>query len=116
MIDLLLWLLLAGTGALAVRRARLPWAAAGAWLNLLWFIYQNEIGSGWIGYMRGLGLAFMLAATGRQYGLSWVLTPWPLLIGLGFNLSAFGPYLPPLGDGLMAGALVYLLAGWVRRQ
>ncbi|HEU4741374.1 MAG TPA: hypothetical protein VFS50_07245 [Meiothermus sp.] len=115
MLDLLAWLLLAGFGVLFVRRTRLPWAVVGVWLNLLWFLYQNEIGSGWVGYMQGLGLAFMLAATQRQYGFSWALTPWPLLLLLGFNLSAFVLYLPPLGEGLMAGALVYLLVGWIRR-
>jgi len=115
MLDLLVWLLLAGIGAWVVRRTRLPWAAAGVWLNLLWLFYHNEIGSGWVGYMRGLGLAFMLAATQRQYGCCWALTPWPLLMLLGFNLSAFVLYLPPWGDGLMAGALVYLLVGWMRR-
>ncbi len=115
MLDWLAWLLLAGFGLLSIRRTRLPWAVAGVWLNLLWFIYQNEMGSGWVGYMRGLGLAFLLSAAYGQYGLAWTLTPWPLLMRLGFNPSALVLYLPPLGEGLLAGALVYLLVGWTRR-
>ncbi|ADH63248.1 conserved hypothetical protein [Allomeiothermus silvanus DSM 9946] len=115
MLDPLVGLVLVGIGVWFVRRTRLPWEAAGVWLNLLWFLYQHELGSGWVNYLRGLGLAFMLAATGREYALAWVLTPWPLLLLLGFNLSAWVLYLPPLGEGLMAGALVYLLVGWMRR-
>ena len=34
---------------------RLPLWALGVWLNLLWFVYENEWGSGWLAYLRGLG-------------------------------------------------------------
>ena len=42
--------------AVAFRLRRLaPLFALGFWANLLWFVYQNEWGSGWLTYLRGLG-------------------------------------------------------------
>jgi hypothetical protein len=47
--------------ALAFRlEGRLPLPALGVWLNLLWFVYQNEWGSGWLAYLRGLGIGLFL--------------------------------------------------------
>ncbi len=89
-----------------------PWAL-GVWLNFLWFAYQNEWGSGAGVYLRGLGLGLLLAVARGERGLAWALTPWPLLLQRldPFLLLA---YLPPLGEGLLWGLLLYLL-GLLRR-
>ncbi len=91
------------------------WGAVGVWLNLLWFIYQSELGQGWLLYLRGVGLAFVLAAGFRQYGLAWALLPWPLLLAGRFEVQMLWPYLPAWGQGLMGGAVTYLLVGLFKR-
>ncbi|KIQ54789.1 hypothetical protein SY28_06925, partial [Meiothermus taiwanensis] len=63
----------------------------------------------------GVGLAFLLAVGYRQYGLAWALLPWPLLFAGRFELPMLWPYLPAWGEGLMLGAVVYLLVGLFRR-
>ncbi|MCS7058421.1 MAG: hypothetical protein NZ849_11265 [Meiothermus sp.] len=98
-----------------VKRWGWPLGAVGVWLNLAWFIYQNEWGQGWLLYLRGVGVSFMLAAGYRQYGLAWALLPWPLLLVGRFNFSLLEPYFPAWGEGLMLGALAYLLIGLFRR-
>ncbi|MDM7324976.1 MAG: hypothetical protein P3W93_008385 [Thermus sp.] len=90
-----------------------PWVL-GVWLNLLWFIYQNELGSGWQAYLRGLGAGVFLAAGYGQPGLAWALTPWPLLLYLRLDVREVLFYLPPLGEGMLLGALLYL-AGFRKR-
>lgn len=101
--------------ALAFRlEKRLPLPVLGIWLNLLWFVYQNEWGSGWIPYLRGLGAGLFLAAGYGRPDLAWALTPWPLLLYLHLNLKELAPYLPALGEGMLLGALLYL-AGLRRR-
>ena len=101
--------------ALAFRlEGRLPLPALGVWLNLLWFVYQNEWGSGWLAYLRGLGIGLFLAAGYSRPGLAWALTPWPLLLYLRLNVREFALYLPALGEGMVLGALLYL-AGFRRR-
>jgi len=60
MLDGLVGLGLWGAGAILVRRWGWAWGVVGVWLNLLWFIYQNELGQGWLFYMRGVGLALAL--------------------------------------------------------
>jgi hypothetical protein len=92
-----------------------PLGVVGVWVNLAWFIYQNEWGQDWLFYLRGVGVGFLLAAGYRQYGLAWALLPWPLLLVGRFNLSLLEPYLPAWGEGLMLGALAYLLAGLFKR-
>ena len=84
------------------------------WLNLLWFVYQNEWGSGWLAYLRGLGIGLFLAAGYGRPGLAWALTPWPLLLYLRLDVREFAPYLLVLGEGMVLGALLYL-AGFRRR-
>ncbi len=115
MLDVWVGLGLVGLAWLGVRRWGWPWGAVGVWLNLLWFIYQNELGQGGLFYLRGVGLAFLLAVGFRQYGLAWALLPWPLWLSLRFDLGMFGPYLPVWGEGLVWGAGVYLLVGLFRR-
>jgi len=101
--------------ALAFRLEKsLPLAALGVWLNLLWFVYQNEWGSGWLAYLRGLGMGFFLAAGYGRPGLAWALTPWPLLLYLRLDVREVAFYLPALGEGMLLGALLYL-AGFRRR-
>jgi hypothetical protein len=101
--------------ALAFRlEGRLPLPALGVWLNLLWFVYQNEWGSGWLAYLRGLGIGLFLAAGYGRPGLAWALTPWPLLLYLHLDVREFALYLPALGEGMVLGALLYL-AGFRRR-
>uniref|UniRef100_A0A7V4A076 Uncharacterized protein n=2 Tax=Thermus TaxID=270 RepID=A0A7V4A076_9DEIN len=101
--------------ALALRMGtRLPPAALGVWLNLLWFVYQNELGSGWLTYLKGLGAGLFLATGYGHPGLAWALTPWPLLLYLRFDLREFLLYLPAMGEGMLLGALFYL-AGFRRR-
>lgn len=101
--------------ALAFRlEKRLPLAALGVWLNLLWFVYQNEWGSGWLAYLRGLGTGLFLAAGYARPGLAWALTPWPLLLYLRLDAREFLLYLPTLGEGMILGALLYL-AGFRKR-
>ena len=101
--------------ALAFRLEKsLPLAALGVWLNLLWFVYQNEWGSGWLAYLRGLGMGFFLAAGYGRPGLAWALTPWPLLLYLRLDVREVTFYLPALGEGMLLGALLYL-AGFRRR-
>ncbi|AEV16795.1 MAG: hypothetical protein NZ846_04145 [Thermus sp.] len=87
---------------------RLPLAVLGVWLNLLWFVYQNELGSGWLAYLRGLGAGIFLAAGYGRPGLAWALTPWPLLLYLRLDLQELAFYLPSLGEGMLLGALLYL--------
>jgi hypothetical protein len=82
--DVLVGLGLGVAGSVLVHRLGWFWGVVGVWLNLLWFIYQNELGQGWLFYLRGVGLAFMLAVGYRQYGLAWALLPWPLLLGGAF--------------------------------
>lgn len=98
-----------------VRRYGWAWAVVGVWLNVIWFIYQNELGQGWLFYLRAVGLAFLLAAGFRQYGLAWALLPWPLLLVGRFEMQMLWPYFPAWGEGLMLGALVYLLVGLFKR-
>jgi len=93
----------------------ISWEAAGVWANLLWFIYQNEWGTGWLAYLRGLGVGVVLAMGYGRPGLVWALTPWPLLIYLRFRAPLLLPYLYALGEGMMAGLLLYL-AGFRSRQ
>ena len=101
--------------ALAFRLEKiLPLAALGVWLNLLWFVYQNEWGSGWLAYLRGLGAGLFLAAGYGRPGLAWALTPWPLLLYLRLDVREVAFYLPALGEGILLGALLYL-AGFRRR-
>ncbi|GAB5601619.1 hypothetical protein FJNA_01430 [Thermus sp. FJN-A] len=101
--------------ALAFRlEGRLPLPALGVWLNLLWFVYQNELGSGWLTYLRGLGAGLFLAAGYGKPGLAWALTPWPLLLYLGRDARELLFYLPTLGEGMLLGALLYL-AGFRKR-
>ncbi len=101
--------------ALAFRmEKRLPLFALGVWLNLLWFIYQNEWGSGWLAYLKGLGAGFFLAVGYSHPALAWTLTPWPLLLYLRLDLREFAFYLPALGEGMLLGALLYL-AGFRKR-
>lgn len=115
MLDALVWIVLAGIGGLLMRRFRLNWTVMGVWLNLAWFIYQNEMGSGWLMYLRGAGLAALLAAGYQQYGLVWALLPWPLLLYTRFDFYQLWPYAPAWGEGFMLGTLVYLIAGLFRR-
>lgn len=118
MLDGLVGLGLGWAGAALVRRFGWAWGVVGVWLNLLWFVYQNELGQGWLWYLRGVGLAFLLAAGFRQYGLAWALLPWPLLIwGMreGSSLAMLWPYFPAWGEGLMLGAGFYLLIGFFKR-
>lgn len=107
-------LLLAGM-FLLVQRFGWPWGGLGVWANLLWFIYQNQWGSGWMPYLQGLGLLTFLAAGYRQYGLVWALLPWPLLLYIRLDVQTFLPYLPAWGEGLMLGVLLYLLTGTFKR-
>jgi len=87
----------------------------GIWLNLIWFIYQNELGSGWMMYLRGVGVAGILAIRDRQFWLVWALLPWPLLLYTRLDIQELWPYLPAWGEGLMIGLVAYLLAGLFRR-
>lgn len=114
--DFFVALALAGLGFALVRFTRLNWGVAGAWLNLLWFIYQTSFGSGWVGYHHGLGVAFVLAAGWGQYGLAWALVPWPLLIYLRLELGTYWPYLPNMAEGMLLGGAAYLLTGWAKRS
>lgn len=101
--------------ALALRlERRFPLPALGVWLNLLWFVYQNEVGSGWLAYLRGLGAGLFLAAGYGKPGLAWALTPWPLLLYLRLDVRELLFYLPTLGEGTLWGALLYL-AGFRKR-
>ncbi len=101
--------------ALAFRlERRLPLWVLGVWLNFLWFVYQNQWGSGWLAYLRGLGAGLFLAAGYGRPGLAWALTPWPLLLYLRLDLKELVLYLPAMGEGLLLGALLYL-AGFRRR-
>lgn len=115
MLDVLVWIGLAGLGGVLRHRLRWNWAVMGIWLNLIWFIYQNEMGSGWLMYLRGVGLAALLAVGYRQYGLVWALLPWPLLLYARFDFYQLWPYTPAWGDGFMLGTLVYLIAGLFKR-
>ena len=115
MLDFFVGLGLFLLALVVVRRLGWAWGVVGVWLNLLWFIYQNELGQGWLFYLRGVGLAFLLAAGFRQYGLAWALLPWPLLVGGRFQMPMLWPYLPAWGEGLMLGAVVYLLVGLFKR-
>ncbi|WP_117238219.1 hypothetical protein [Thermus sediminis] len=95
--------------ALAFRmQGRLPLAALGIWLNLLWFVYQNEWGSGWLAYLRGLGSGLFLAAGYGKPLMVWALTPWPLFLYLRLDFREFTFYLPALGEGMLLGTLLYL--------
>ncbi len=87
---------------------RLPLWALGVWVNLIWFVYQNELGSGWLAYLRGLGAGIFLAAGYGGPGLAWALTPWPLLLYLRLDVRELLLYLPSLGEGMLLGALLYL--------
>ncbi|MGC8904954.1 hypothetical protein [Thermus sp.] len=101
--------------ALAFRlEKRLPLWALGIWLNLLWFVYQDRLGSGWLTYLRGLGAGLFLAAGYGRPGLVWALTPWPLLLYLRLDVRELALYLPAMGEGMLLGALLYL-AGFRRR-
>ncbi|MGQ9692308.1 MAG: hypothetical protein ACUVQC_02370 [Thermaceae bacterium] len=84
------------------------WGAAGVWANLLWFLYQNEWGT-WLSYLRGLGVGLVLAMGYGKPPLVWALLPWPLALYLRFHLGHLLPYLYALGEGMMAGLLLYLL-------
>ncbi|WP_337843991.1 hypothetical protein [Thermus sp.] len=86
-----------------------PLWALGVWANLLWFLFQTEVGSGWLAYLRGLGAGLFLAAGYGEAGLAWALLPWPLLLYLHLDLRALLPYLPALGEGMFFGLLLYLL-------
>ncbi|AFV76832.1 hypothetical protein Theos_1815 [Thermus oshimai JL-2] len=86
-----------------------PLWALGVWVNLLWFVFQNEWGSGWLSYLRGLGVGLFLAAGYGEAGLAWALLPWPLLLYLRLGVGDLLPYLPALGEGMMLGLLLYLL-------
>ncbi|TBH20229.1 hypothetical protein [Thermus thermamylovorans] len=100
---------------LALRlETRFPLPALGVWLNLLWFVYHNELGPGWLAYLRGLGTGFFLAAGYGKPGLAWALTPWPLLLYLRLDVRELYFYLPALGEGALLGGLLYL-AGFRRR-
>ncbi len=100
--------------ALAFRLERRLPSGPGVWDQLLWFVYQNQWGSGWLAYLRGLGAGLFLAAGYGRPGLAWALTPWPLLLYLRLDLKEFVLYLPAMGEGLLLGALLYL-AGFRRR-
>ena len=115
MLDALVWIVLAGIAWLLMRRIRVNWATVGIWLNLVWLIYQNEFGSGWMMYLRGVGLAALLAVGYRQYWLAWALLPWPLLLYARFNFYQLWPYAPAWGEGFILGMLVYLIAGLFKR-
>jgi hypothetical protein len=115
-IELLVFAILAAMGYLGVLRVGLAWAVLGVWLNFLWFLYQNEMGSGWNAYLRGVGVALMLAISNRQYALAWVLLPWPLLLYTRLELRPLVPYVSVLGEGLMLGLGLYLLTGWIRNR
>jgi len=115
MLDFVVGLGLFLLALVVVRRLGWAWGVVGVWLNLLWFIYQNELGQGWLFYMRGVGLAFVLAAGYRQYGLAWALLPWPLLVVGRFEMQMLWPYFPAWGEGLMLGAVFYLLVGLFKR-
>jgi len=91
------------------------WEAAGVWANLLWFVYQNEWGTGWLAYLRGLGVGLVLAVGYGRPGLVWALLPWPLALYLRLRLGLLLPYLYALGEGMMIGLLLYL-AGLRSRQ
>ena len=58
-----------------------PLFALGVWANLLWFVYQNEWGSGLLTSLMGLGAGLFLAAGYGEPLLAWSLLPWPLLLG-----------------------------------
>ena len=95
---------------LAFRLRRLaPLFALGFWANLLWFVYQNEWGSGWLTYLRGLGAGLFLAAGYGEPLLAWSLLPWPLLLYAKLQVRELLPYLPGLTEGLGLGLLLYLL-------
>ena len=80
--------------ALAFRlERRLPLWVLGIWLNLLFFVYQNELGSGWLAYLRGLGAGLFLAAGYGRPDLAWA--PLPPHLGGGD-----APGKPPLPSGL----------------
>ena len=75
--------------AVAFRLRRLaPLFALGFWANLLWFVYQNEWGSGWLTYLRGLGAGLFLAAGYGEPLLAWSLLPC-LTEGLGLGLLLY---------------------------
>ena len=87
--------------AVAFRLRRLaPLFALGFWANLLWFVYQNEWGSGWLTYLRGLGAGLFLAAGYGEPLLAWSLLPWPLLLYAKLQVRELLPYLPGLTEGL----------------
>ncbi|GFP28998.1 hypothetical protein [Candidatus Hakubella thermalkaliphila] len=115
MLDLFVGLGLFLLGVTVVHRLGWAWGVVGVWLNLLWFIYQNELGQGWAFYLQGVGLAFVLAAGFRQYWMAWAVLPWPLLIAGRFEVQMLGPFLPAWGEGLILGAVVYLLVGLFKR-
>lgn len=115
MLDFVVGLGLFLLALVVARRSGWAWGVVGVWLNLLWFIYQNELGQGWLFYMRGVGLAFVLAAGYRQYGLAWALLPWPLLLVGRLEVQMLWPYFPAWGEGLMLGAVFYLLVGLFKR-
>ncbi len=115
MFDFLVALGLFWLGWVVVRRWGWAWGVLGVWLNLAWFVYQNELGQGWLFYLRGVGVAFVPAAGFRQYGLAWALLPWPLLLAGRFEMQMLLPYFPAWGEGLMLGVGAYLLAGLFKR-
>lgn len=115
MLDLIPFVALLFLGNWIVQRTGWAWGAVAVWLNLLWFIYQNEFGSGWMMYLRGVGLALVLAIEQRQLGLAWALLPWPLLLYTRVDIAQLYPYFPAWGEGLMLGVLVYLLTGFFKR-
>ncbi len=100
--------------ALLLRLKGAPLGALGAFLNLLWFIYQTGPGFGVLAYLRGLGVGLFLAAGYGKPSLAWALTPWPLLFWFWPRPLEALYYLPALGEGLTLGALLYL-AGFRRR-
>ena len=104
--PLLFPLLLAVTFRL---RPLAPFFVLGFWANLLWFVYQNEWGSGWLTYLRGLGAGLFLAAGYGEPLLAWSLLPWPLLLYAKLQVRELLPYLPGLTEGLGLGLLLYLL-------
>jgi hypothetical protein len=115
LIEVLIFLILGAMGYLGVVRVGLNWAVAGVWLNFLWLLYQNELGSGWNAYLRGVGIALVLAISHRQYVLTWVLLPWPLLLYTNFQLRSLVAYGSALGEGMMLGLVLYLFGGWIGR-
>lgn len=102
MLDGLIGLGLWWAGAAWVRRFGWAWGVVGVWLNLLWFIYQNELGQGWLFYLRGWGWLF---AGGGLPAVRAGLGPAALAAAFcrAFRAADAVALLPSLGRGPDAG-------------